>query len=59
MLGTIDLDPQVREGGDRGLPAALAGDATTRGREFLAIAEQVAARAKDIAASTEDVLEIS
>jgi ATP-binding protein involved in chromosome partitioning len=59
MLGTIDLDPQVREGGDRGLPAALAGDATTRGREFLAIAEQVATRAKEIAAATEDVLEIS
>jgi ATP-binding protein involved in chromosome partitioning len=59
MLGSIDLDPQVREGGDRGLPAALAGNNSDRGREFLAIAEQVAARAKEIAAATEDVLEIS
>jgi len=58
MLGTIDLDPQVREGGDRGLPAALAGNQSDRGKEFLAIAEQVAARAKEIAAGAEDVLEI-
>jgi ATP-binding protein involved in chromosome partitioning len=39
FLGSIDLDPQVRTGGDSGLPAALAGDATPRGREFLAIAK--------------------
>src|ERR1700743_66137 len=25
FLGSVDLDPQVREGGDRGLPAALGG----------------------------------
>jgi ATP-binding protein involved in chromosome partitioning len=59
MLGIIDLDPQVRESGDRGLPAALAGNNSDRGREFLAIAEQVATRAKAIAAATENVLEIS
>jgi ATP-binding protein involved in chromosome partitioning len=59
FLGTIDLDPQVRESGDRGLPAALAGNNSDRGREFLAIAEKVASRAQQIAASAEDVLEIS
>jgi ATP-binding protein involved in chromosome partitioning len=59
FLGTVDLDPAVREGGDRGLPAALAGDATKRGQEFIAIAKQVAARAQEIASNTEDVLEIS
>jgi ATP-binding protein involved in chromosome partitioning len=59
FLGTVDLDPAVREGGDRGLPAALAGDATQRGQEFIAIAKQVAARAQEIASNTEDVLEIS
>ena len=59
FLGSIDLDPQVREGGDRGLPAALAGDSSTRGKEFLAIAEKVAARAQEIADNTEDVLEIT
>jgi ATP-binding protein involved in chromosome partitioning len=59
FLGSVDLDPQVRTGGDSGLPAALAGDATPRGREFLAIAEKVIARAHQIAAATEDVLEIT
>jgi len=59
FLGSIDLDPQVREGGDRGLPAALAGADSARGREFLAIAEKVAARAREIADATEDVIEIS
>jgi ATP-binding protein involved in chromosome partitioning len=59
FLGTVDLDPAVREGGDRGLPAALAGDATARGQEFIAIAKKVAARAQEIASNTEDVLEIS
>jgi ATP-binding protein involved in chromosome partitioning len=59
FLGAIDLDPQVRTGGDSGLPAALAGDATPRGREFLAIAEKVVARTQELAAKSEDVLEIS
>ena len=59
FLGSVDLDPQVRTGGDSGLPAALAGDATPRGREFLAIAEKVVARAQELAAKSEDVLEIS
>jgi len=59
FLGAIDLDPTVREGGDRGLPAALAGDATARGKEFLAIAQKVADRAQQIATTSEDVLEIT
>jgi ATP-binding protein involved in chromosome partitioning len=59
FLGSVDLDPQVREGGDRGLPAALAGNNSDRGREFLAIAEKVVARAREIAETSEDVLEIS
>jgi ATP-binding protein involved in chromosome partitioning len=59
FLGAIDLDPQVRTGGDSGLPAALAGDATPRGREFLAIAQKVVARSQELAAKSEDVLEIS
>ncbi|WP_263378546.1 Mrp/NBP35 family ATP-binding protein [Granulicella paludicola] len=59
FLGSIDMDPAVREGGDRGLPASLAGDSSARGREFLAIAEKVVARAEQIAANSEDVFEIS
>jgi ATP-binding protein involved in chromosome partitioning len=59
FLGSVDLDPQVRTGGDSGLPAALAGDATPRGREFLAIAEKVVARTLELASKAETVLEIS
>jgi ATP-binding protein involved in chromosome partitioning len=59
FLGAIDLDPQVRTGGDSGLPAALAGDATARGREFLAIAEKVITRAEELSSKAESVLEIS
>jgi ATP-binding protein involved in chromosome partitioning len=59
FLGSVDLDPQVREGGDRGLPAALAGDATARGKEFVSIAEKVIARTQELAAKTEVVLEIN
>src|ERR1700749_3542981 len=58
FLGAIDLDPQVREGGDRGMPAALAGEESPRGREFRAIAAKIAERAKEAAAKSEDVLEI-
>lgn len=59
FLGSVDLDPQVREGGDRGLPAALAGDATARGKEFAAIAEKVISRTHEIAAKAEVILEIN
>src|ERR1700755_1518175 len=59
FLGSGDLDPQVREGGDRGLPASLAGDQSARGREFAAIAQKVKARAEQVAAQSENVLEIS
>ena len=59
FLGSVDLDPRVREGGDRGLPASLAGEETARGREFAAIGQRVKERAEQVAASSEDVLEIS
>jgi ATP-binding protein involved in chromosome partitioning len=59
FLGSVDLDPQVREGGDRGLPAALAGDATPRGKEFAAIAQNVIARTHEMASKAEVILEIN
>lgn len=59
FLGSVDLDPQVRQGGDRGLPAALAGEDSARGREFAALARRVKERAEQVAAQSEDVLEIS
>src|SRR6202789_3557209 len=59
FLGSVDLDPQVRTRGDSALPAALAVEATPRGREFLSTAEKVSTRALQIAATSEDVLEIT
>ena len=58
FLGSVDLDPAVRAGGDKGLPAALAGEDSARGKEFRAIAGKVAERAQQIAAKGENVLEI-
>ncbi len=59
FLGSVDLDPNVREGGDRGLPSALAGDETPRGREFLELARKVVSRTEQASAQNEDVLEIT
>jgi ATP-binding protein involved in chromosome partitioning len=59
FLGSVDLDPQVRENGDRGLPAALGSEDSKRAQEFTAIAVKVAERARTVAASNEDVVEIS
>jgi ATP-binding protein involved in chromosome partitioning len=59
FLGAVDLDPQIREGGDKGLPVSLAGPESKLAVEFYAIARKVAERAKEIAAKGEDVLEIS
>ena len=58
FLGSVELDPNVREGGDRGLPAALGTEDSARAREFRAIATKVAEAAKAAAAHSEDVLEI-
>jgi len=59
FLGSVDLDPRVREGGDRGMPAALGSEESARAQEFAAIAKKVAERAKEIASKNEQVLEIS
>ena len=59
FLGSIDLDPRVRESGDRGIPAALGSEDSPRAREYAAIALKIAERAKAVAADSEDVLEIS
>ena len=59
FLGSLDLDPAVREGGDRGLPVTLAGPESAGAKAFYEAARKVAARAKEIAASIEPILEIS
>src|SRR5579862_3824354 len=54
FLGAVDLAPQIREGGDKGLPVSLAGPDSKLAKEFYAIAEKVADRSKKIAAASED-----
>jgi ATP-binding protein involved in chromosome partitioning len=58
FLGSIELIPAIREGGDRGLPVALAGPKSPQAAEFFAVAEKVKERADAAAASATDVIEI-
>ena len=59
FLGSIELDPEIRHGGDTGLPVALGGEGSPRGDQFFKVAEQVAKLAVAQSANTRDVLEIS
>ena len=59
FLGSIELIPSIREGGDRGLPVTLAGPKSPQAAEFYGIAEKLIERANAAAAASTDVLEIS
>jgi ATP-binding protein involved in chromosome partitioning len=59
FLGTLELDPSIRKGGDSGLPVAVAGPESVIAAGFYEIARKVAQSAIAIAGRTEDVLEIS
>ena len=58
FLGSIELVPAIREGGDRGLPVALAGPKSPHAAEFFAVAEKLIVRADAAAAASKDVIEI-
>lgn len=59
FLGAVDLDPAVREGGDKGLPITLAGPDSDKAKAFYEVAKKVVSKAQEIAGNNEDVLEIS
>src|SRR5579871_150541 len=59
FLGGVELDAQIRAGGDRGMPVALGGPENAKSKVFYEIATKVAERAKKIAEGTEQILEIS
>ncbi len=59
FLGSVDLNPAVRKGGDTGMPVALAGPGSELGGAFYAVAERVIAAAERVAEGESDVLEIS
>jgi len=58
FLGSIDLVPAIREGGDRGLPVALAGPKSPPAAEFYTVAHKLMERAEAAAAASNDVIEI-
>ena len=59
FLGSIELVPAIREGGDRGMPVALAGPESTLAAEFYGIARKLMERAEDAASRSGEVFEIS
>ena len=59
FLGSIELVPAIREGGDRGMPVALAGPDSELAAEFYAVARKVTERAEDAASRSGEVIEIS
>lgn len=59
FLGSIELVPAIREGGDKGLPVALAGPKSPAAAAFYAVAQKLQERAEAAAAKSTDVIEIS
>src|SRR5258707_3615964 len=45
FLGSIELDPEIRHGGDNGLPIVLAGAGNPHAQQFFEVARKVAERA--------------
>ena len=59
FLGSIELDADIRRGGDTGLPVALAGPESPKAAQFYSVAKQVAELAKAQSAKAENIFEIS
>ena len=59
FLGSVDLNPAVRKGGDTGMPVALGGRGSELGGAFYPIAEKVVEAAERVTDGESDVLEIS
>ena len=59
FLGSVDLDPAVRKGGDTGMPVALAGPESELGGPFYKLAKKVVDVAERAGAEQTDVIEIS
>ncbi|MGI4852699.1 MAG: Mrp/NBP35 family ATP-binding protein [Janthinobacterium lividum] len=59
FLGSVDLDPLIRAGGDRGMPVALGGPDDSRAAAYFAIAREVIDRAQDVLDESSEVLEIT
>ena len=59
FLGSIELDAEIRHGGDHGLPIVLAGEGNAHARQFFEVARKVAERAHAQSAKDENIFEIT
>jgi ATP-binding protein involved in chromosome partitioning len=59
FLGSVELTPEIRQGGDTGLPVALAGPESQHAAQFYAIASHLAERAQAQADKSQNVFEIN
>jgi ATP-binding protein involved in chromosome partitioning len=59
FLGSVELVPEIRHGGDTGMPVALAGPEAEHAGQFYAIASHLAERAQAQAAKSENIFEIT
>lgn len=59
FLGSVDLDPSIRAGGDRGLPVALGGPEDAKAKAYYDIAHEVMDRVEEVQEESQDVLEIN
>lgn len=58
-LGAVELDPEIRKGGDEGHPAILEGESSSRGKSLSDFARKVKARVEEIRSSSrEGVIQI-
>ncbi|GAA3768920.1 Mrp/NBP35 family ATP-binding protein [Terriglobus aquaticus] len=58
FLGSVDLDPSIREGGDRGMPAALGGEDDARGAAYFQVARAVMDRVDEVSEEQGGVFEV-
>jgi ATP-binding protein involved in chromosome partitioning len=59
FLGSIELDPEIRQGGDKGLPIVLLGESSAKAKDFYSVARKVAELAQAQSAKEENIFEIS
>ncbi len=58
FLGSIELDPEIRKGGDSGNPVALAGEGSEHAKSLYAFTHKVVERVKELQAKSENVISI-
>jgi ATP-binding protein involved in chromosome partitioning len=58
-LGAVELDPDIRKGGDTGLPTVLAGENSPKAKSFYELARKVTAAAMEHSAKAESVIQIT